>query len=231
VTTPHREAYPLCWPVHVKRTRSRLSARFHGTTWQTSSYTPPGGTPSTYRRKTVLTIAAGRDGVLLELDRLGARDPIVISTNLRTRNDGLPASNQREPQDPGVAVYFLLDGRDTCIAIDRFDRVADNLRAVAKTIEAMRGIERWGGASLVAAAFTGFQALPGPGAAAESSLWWVVLGVNREAPTLEIERRARDLRAAHHPDKNPGDAGAHAVFVAVGQALDEARRERGEVRP
>ena len=169
----------------------------------------------------VVDVAAARDDVLAELQRLGAREPVVVSTNLRTRLDGLPASNQVEPSDPGAAVYFMLDARETCIAIDRFDRVADNLRAVAKTIEAMRGIERWGGASLVAAAFTGFQALPAPGETSAPP-WWVVLGVAEDASVDEINAAGRAAAGKLHPDKG-GDATRFAAAVDAWNAGRSAR--------
>lgn len=66
----------------------------------------------------------------------------------RTNIDGFPRSGQSEPSDGGVAVYWLTStGETKCIAIDRYDRVADNLAAVAATLDAMRAIERHGGAT------------------------------------------------------------------------------------
>lgn len=221
------EAYPLSWPPHVPRCRERISARFHGTTTQTSDWTDGAGVKHTnsYRRNVDLTVAAARDDALLQIRRFGVPDDdVIISTNLRTRLDGLPKSNQAEPSDPGVAVYFRLDGNETCIAIDRFDRVADNLRAVAKTIEAMRGIERWGGATLVAAAFRGFQALPGPGASSIGKMsWWIVLGVRSDASIADIEARFRSLALECGPDRPGYDA---EKFKEIVEARDAARRER-----
>jgi hypothetical protein len=47
-----------------------------------------------------------------------------------------------------------------CFACDRWDSVADNVQAIRKTIEALRGIERWGTGDMVQRAFAGFVALP-----------------------------------------------------------------------
>ena len=81
-------------------------------------------------------------GVLAELARLGiGEQDTVISTNVPTRLDGLPRSGAREPFDPGVAVYWQeRSGARRVMAIDRYTTVADNLAAVAATLEAMRAI-------------------------------------------------------------------------------------------
>lgn len=224
VTIPN-VSYPLAWPVGVARSKSKESARFHGhsySSYETTNYTTGQRETRTRTSRRDVTVAEARDAVMLELTRLGASAPVIISTNLRTRLDGLPAGGQAEPSDPGVAVYFLLNGVETCVAIDRFTRVADNLRAVARTIEALRGIERWGGASLLATAFTGFQGLPAPGETSEPA-WWVTLGVDENAAQETIEAAGRRLVAAHHPDKG-GDAEEFKRVVAAWNAGRQARQ-------
>ena len=69
---------------------------------------------------------------------LGAQR-IVISTNAELRQDGFPYSNRRAPEDVGVAVYFTLEGRPYVLPCDKWERVADNLAAIAKHVEAKRG--------------------------------------------------------------------------------------------
>jgi hypothetical protein len=91
------------------------------------------------------------------------------------RNDGLPLSKQREPEDPGVAVYWKTDGKSLVIAADCYTKIADNLAAVAATLDAMRAIERHGGAAILERAFTGFTALPAPMTGQKP--WRDVLGV------------------------------------------------------
>ena len=45
--------------------------------------------------------------VLDELQRMGVdRQDVVISTNVRSRLDGLPRSGEPEPDNPGAAVYW-----------------------------------------------------------------------------------------------------------------------------
>lgn len=92
---------------------------------------------------------------------MGGSHP-VISANLALRNDGLPYSSQRQPDDVGVAVYFQRRGKALVFACDRWRKAEHNMRAIVKTIEALRGVERWGSADMVDQAFTGFAALPAP---------------------------------------------------------------------
>jgi hypothetical protein len=192
------EAYPLAWPPGWPRNKShqRSRAKF-----------------STSGR--LLSVMDGIQRVLLELERLGVkRDDLVISTEIPTRLDGLPRSD-RTVADPGVAVYWR-KGKDTrCMAIDRYDRVADNLAAIAATLEAMRAIERHGGAEILDRAFTGFVALPAP------EQWWQVLGVAENATGEEIDAAWRRLAARHHPDRG-GDSAQMARINAA--------RDQGHVR-
>ncbi|MBL8237297.1 MAG: hypothetical protein JNM66_07760 [Bryobacterales bacterium] len=77
-----------------------------------------------------------------EIRKLGGKQ-IVISSNLELRLDGLPRAAQRTPADQGVAVYFTLNGRSQCFPCDRWSTIEHNLWAIAKSIEALRGLERW----------------------------------------------------------------------------------------
>jgi len=204
-------ASPLQWPAGWKRTPShgRTRARFAKKDRQTSAFTG-----NTYLRSREVSIADGVARVQAELERMGiSEDDLVISTNLKLRLDGLPRSGQAEPADPGVAVYWRAAGDTRCMAIDRYDRVADNLAAVAATLEAMRAIERHGGAEVLDRAFTGFAALPAPGT---SEYWRDVLD------PADPEGSYRRLRAQHHPDRG-GDAEA---FQRVQHAWEQCQQER-----
>lgn len=185
-------AYPLTWPPGWKRITSRTRAKFgkKGRGWR-----PPeagGG----YEGQQQLTIEQATRRVLGELKRFGIPDwNVIISTNLQLRLDGLPRSGQAAPRDPGAAVYWKDGKQERCIAVDRYDRVADNLAAIAATLDAMRAIERHGGATILDRAFTGFTALPAP------EQPFQVLGVGANASREEVERAYRLLASEHHPDK------------------------------
>lgn len=193
-------AYPLQWPTGWARTphERRTTARFGR-----ASRARAGGGWDIGRP---LTIAEAVDRLRAELARIAADvDDVVISTNLKLRLDGLPKSGQAEPGDPGAAVYWrAAAGATRCMAIDRYDRVADNLAAIAATLDAMRAIERHGGAAILDRAFTGFAALPAPDA---SEHWSDVLGVPRNASRTEIDAAYFRRRSLCHPDRG-GDAQA-----------------------
>ena len=146
---------------------------------------------------------------------MGGRLP-VISANLTLRNDGLPYANQRQPDDPGVALYFERRGKQLVFACDRWAKVEHNMRAIVLTIEALRGIERWGSADMMDQAFTGFQALPAP------ERWWQVLGVTESASAGEIDVAYRRLAREAHPDRG----GSDAAMARLNAAREEGRAAR-----
>jgi len=183
------QAFPLQWPVGWRRTPSyqRTSAKFRR---KSSSHDDR------------LNVGQGAERVYRELRAMGiAESKIIISSDLRLRLDGKPYADQATGRmDPGVAVYWSDGNQQRCMAVDRYDRIADNLAAVAATIEAMRSIERHGGATILDRAFQGFTALPAP----ES--WWQVLGLKGpNASRADIEQAHRRLIMDHHPDRPGGD--------------------------
>ncbi|WP_051532952.1 hypothetical protein [Arthrobacter sp. 9MFCol3.1] len=113
---------------------------------------------------------------MAELRLLGVKN-IVLSSNQELRRDGLPYAKRPQPMDRGVAVYFEREGKQQCIPCDKWSRIEDNVQAIRKTIEALRGLERWGAKSMVDAAFQGFLALPATSQAMQLAAWWEVLGV------------------------------------------------------
>lgn len=212
------QAFPLQWPVGWKRMKAadRKLGRFNKKERQYNS-----DSTHSWQRSKWLTVSDGVDRVRETLEAMGiSRNDIVISTNVRTRLDGLPRSGEKEPEDPGVAVYWRQDyGKPMrCIAIDRYTNVADNLAAVAATLEAMRAIERHGGAEILERTFTGFAALPEKA----SQAWREVLGIGKENPTSsEVDTAYKRLLLIHHPDHGGDRDKLQAVVEARKQALQE----------
>lgn len=202
-------AYPLQWPAGrprksaAQRKRAAFNKKQHNGRWNETKS---------------LTVADALGRLQDELDRIGARYP-VVSTNLETRLDGLPRSGQAEPHDPGVALYFDLKGKPHCMPCDTYDRVADNIAAIAKHIEATRAIDRFGVAT-VSEMFAGFAALPAPGS---KRPWREVLGFHGvQLPNKsEIDRAWKDLAKKKHPDAG----GSGSAMAELNQARDEALRE------
>lgn len=192
--------YPLCWPEGWRRKKS---------------YERDYGKFKVGREK--ITVAAAVSRIRDELRLFGIhQDDILISSNVRTRLDGYPRSGEPEPADPGVAVYWeTRDGNRRCMAIDRYNRVAQNMAAIAATLDAMRAIDRHGGAEILDRAFTGFTALP------HLEQWWQVLGFETSQVTRkQIIDAHKRLARRHHPDK-AGDGGQMA---RINVARDEGLR-------
>lgn len=190
------EAYPLCWPRGRPRTRRSEQSRFR------------------------VSFARARDGLREEIRRLGGRQ-LIISTNVPLRRDGLPYASVKEPADRGVAVYFDYQGQSMCFACDKWASVAENIRAIEKTIEALRGIARWGTGDMMERAFTGFAQLEHDGA--DNSPWWEVLDVDHDASPDSVRQAYRRARRASHPDMGGDSAAFHRVQQAYEQAQQEGR--------
>lgn len=205
--------HPLCWPSDMPRTRAdlRVWGQFEGTLDKV--------------RRLLLdeidAIALGRESRARTI-----RHRVVISTNMRLRKDGEIQASQGEPEDPGVAVYFTRKGKALCFACDKYDRVWKNMRAIQKTIEAMRGIERWGSSQMLERAFTGFAALP----ASTANGWPTVLGVDSATATIEQVKAARNrLVKLYHEAGSQPDA---EKFRASEEAFRDAMQQLGgNLRP
>lgn len=198
------EAYPLTWPPGWRRATSRTNAKFN-----------VGGSGGERKRR--VEISDGVNRVYQQLGAFGVRErDVIISSMLRIRLDGQPYRDQPVGGlDPGVAVYWKHRGTEKCMAIDRYTRLADNLAAIAATLEAMRAIDRHGGAEILDRAFTGFAALSAP------EQPFQVLGVGANASREEVERAYRLLASEHHPDKG-GDEAQMARINRARDALMEA---------
>lgn len=212
------QRFPLFWPASWKRTppSKRRVARFHGT-----RRLPTNDPGLMFRTKQTLTVADAIGRLGEELRRLGVRAGAwLISSNVRVRLDGLPYSDQRNPDDPGVAVYFTLRGADRVLACDTWTRLADNLAAVAAHVEAIRAIERYG-VGTVDQAFAGYDALPAKGAT-----WRTTLGfAPDQTVTLDDVDAAFRARAREaHPD---AEKGSHDAMASLTAARIEARQELG----
>lgn len=187
------EAYPLYWPEGWSRTRHREPSRF----------------------KT--GFGAARNLLFAEMNRMGAAK-IILSTNVPLRNDGLPRANMKpDGGDSGVAVYFQRKGKPMVFACDKYYEACDNIYAIAKTIDAMRGIERWGASDMMERAFMGFKALNSDNA---GDSWWSILGCDASSGPDEIDAAYKRKVREVHPDLG----GSNEAMTKVNLARDQARR-------
>lgn len=196
--TPQR--HPLFWPSGWPKTRA------HQRKTATFGIMQEGGI------KKRLNAGEAMDRLERELDALGAKD-LVLSTNVELNLRGQPRGDRGEPSDPGAALFFTYKGKNVALACDRWERVADNIAALAKHIEAMRGMDRWG-VGTVEQLFTGYIALPAP------EQWWNVLGCARLADRAAVRAAFVKASGNAHPDKPNGSA---AAMTRINLAWDAAQ--------
>lgn len=189
-------AYPLSWPPGFPRSKAREAGRF----------------------KTSLDAALKNVEGSLRLfgsDSRKSVSGVVMSSNYTL--------GSRSPADPGVAVYFVWDGMQVCIPVDRYSSIAANLQAIHHIVEARRVELRHGTLALVRASFAGFAALPAPPA---TRPWHEVLGVSPTASAEEIAAAYRRMAIERHPDRGGSQAGMAELNAARSAALSD----RGEAR-
>ena len=199
------EAYPLRWPQGWPRTpyhQRQSDNKFRGPIY--------GGRE--------LTVARTLGQLRHELELLRAKD-IIVSSNLRLRQDGWPTSNNRLIDDPGVAVYFALKKRPLVMARDAYMTVAGNIRSLGLAIEAMRQLERHGGDKMMERAFTGFVAIAPPD---WKKPWREVFSVKPDW-SGDIKSLYREKAKQRHSDAGGDDT----LMAELNVAYDEAKLELG----
>lgn len=123
------------------------------------------------------------------------------------------------PADPSIAVYFTLKGKPHVLACGKWDRAQDNIWAIAKHIEALRGQNRWGVGS-IEQAFRGYTALPETSSGAS---WWSSLGIPINATPDQVRDAFRAKAKIYHPDS--GSAPDHEKMVEINLAFEQASRQ------
>ncbi len=209
-TAHHKTPYPLEWPTGWKRTpdNDRTEGKYR--------YMKARATGNGRQ----ITIHQAQQGLYAELERLGA-ERLIISSNLVRNLDGTIRSNQRTPDDPGIAIYFKWNGKNMTMAMDDFIEPECNVRRLALAIQAMRDLARNGGGTMMERAFTGFAALPAPITGTEP--WYSVLNISPDATVPEIKTRYRSMAKQLHSDTGGEDIRMAALNVARDQALKQGR--------
>ena len=210
--------YPLSWPTGWPRTPAGKRARARFSKGERKYYSSGNGS---YIDTSPLTVPQGLRRLKDELDRLRAKD-VIVSTNVELNSYGEPRGGRRDPDDPGVAVYFKMSGKPRVLACDNWDRTADNLAAVAAHIDALRRIDRYGVGTLDQA-FAGYDALPPP-STSNRPPWRKTLGLEGQitVTSADINSAYREAAREAHPDV-PG--GSHEAMALLNQARDQALLE------
>lgn len=192
------QAYPLAWPEGWKRTPLHRQGR------------------SRFK----VTPDKARRNLLDQVRMLGALYP-VISSNVPVRQDGHPYADasRRIIHDPGVAIYFELDGKAMAMACDIYQTPHENMHSLGHAIEHLRGLDRHGGGTMIERAFAGFTALPSPDA---PLTWHDILGVTPNASADQIEAAYREKAKRMHPDAG----GSHEAMSELNAAREAALKAR-----
>lgn len=190
------DAYPLYWPDDWNRTASykRQNSRYRD-----------------------LSFARVRDELVDAIEKFGA-EKFVITTCIALNRNGLPAVNQREPSDPGVAVWWIdrKTKQQRVLACDKWRTVRENLRALTKAVEAIRALERSGASQVFDRAQESFKAAALP----VGLPWWCsTLGIDFPPESVgQVEIAYKTRAKIDHPDVG----GSHEAFVKLGEAREEA---------
>lgn len=189
------QAYPLTWPDTMPRTATKVASKF-----QTG-------------------LSAALKNVRGSLERFAGDSGKKVANLVISSNVTLGVER---PSDSGVAVWFVWDGMQVCIAVDRYPKVEDNLQAIHHIVEARRTEMRHGGLHIVRATFRGFTALPAP----TKKSWREVLSLVGELkPTADqIEHHYRIKAKAAHPD---AAGGSHDAMTELNKAKEMALKEIG----
>jgi hypothetical protein len=180
-------AYPLQWPKNWPKTDPKKREASH-------------------RFKNV-TLTGALSGLRTEVGRLGGKD-LVLSSNYTLGNT--------TPKECGVVAYFAYEERQVAIPCDRWDKIEGNIRAIALTIEAMRGMERWGAKSMITAMFSGFAAL----SERTGKSCWELLGLKPEP--LPTEKEVMAAYRAKSRTAHPDGGGSSEAFNELARAKDIA---------
>lgn len=149
----------------------------------------------------------------------------ALETQVRLlRGRGLVLSSNytlgsKNPKDPGVVAYFTHDQTELAVPCDRWTKIEDNVYAIALTIGALRGMDRWGAKHMIKAMFSGFKALP-PSSDPKNPKWWEVLGCLENSTWTEVTHAYRTQAQKFHPDRG----GTHEDMLKVNHALHLAKK-------
>lgn len=181
----------------------------------------PGERTPSYRRtrspfKTVWTKVLSH--IAKEIHHLGGRNVVLkLGVSARDiRQDGMLRADAR-PQDPGVIIQFVagrLKGAPTLLyRCDRFPYWQDNVSAIARGLEALRLVDRYG-VTPTGEQYAGFKALPSSTDATlttEKAAEIIMQHSSISVQAILHEARAandavRVARHRTHPDRNAGQS-------------------------
>jgi len=142
------------------------------------------------------------------------------------KRNGETYSNFRQPDDVGVAVYWVTrEYGEKSIACDKWVTVQENLHALRLSFDAFRLIQRAGATQVLERAFTAFGELPGAVNVRVERPWYEVFGFPKELVqhlTLAMaEAKYRELAQQVHPDRT----GSDTLMIELNQARERMQKD------
>ena len=176
-----------------------------------------------------------------ELRCLSAKDVLlsawIIPSRGQIRKDGWPSASAKAAA-PGVILSFNSRGKLREFAADQYLDFSDNLYAIAKILEALRGIDRWGGASsgkqyagFAPVAVVAAPALSVFGSAQAAAVFLAKYAGGWDASAiLDNSLVAKSAYNAASLKLHPDTGGSHEGFIRLQQAkelLDKHHNQGG----
>lgn len=129
------------------------------------------------------------------------------------------------PDDAGIAVYFEWDGDERCVAVDKYEKIEDNLQAIVHIIDAERVKMRHGGLEIVRASFLGLAAITSRDSviALSRPSYRHLLGLPEAGDLTEeqVKKAYRDKIKVIHPERGGDPEETKALNFAYKKLLTE----------
>jgi hypothetical protein len=160
-----------------------------------------------------------------ELSKLSAKQIVIQVEGLTLeyiRNDGWPRAGKNGHCGPGVIVSFESPKGSISMPCDQFRDWQDNIRAIAKSLEALRMVDRYG-VTKGNEQYRGWTRLEAPKSGNMTREQGIVfLASLYRSPVEDMARLSvqdfkticRIAKIENHPDHG----GSHEIFVRIGQA-------------
>lgn len=206
--------------------------------WPDDRDRTPAGERKPYPHSFDVTRHKAFESILEELRKMDARNVQVKSdVHHQQRNSNLPYADANY-EDPGVVVYYEIDGGQYAMAMDRWSTPRDNARAIALTLKAKRALTRYGVETIESEFQT--QALPpaddevieaGPVGGRRTGREATrepdrepheILNVSEDAPAPVVNGAFRELVKNDHPDNGGTGAEVETLKWARNQLLEDA---------
>jgi hypothetical protein len=188
--------FPICWPPNKARAAARIGSPFKA------------------------TVAKAEREIGDEMRRWGAPRYLISRAPAYLRG----------ATDPGVALWFEIRKSGGSVpelrvlACDQYRAVSDNLHAIALTLNALRGVDRWGAYSVEQAIEGARLALPAPEGQGPAP-WWIVLGVERGDSLKAIETAWKHKHRTLAAEEDAADRTER--MIELNAAIERAREEKG----